>query len=158
MAASVGVGGSGAAGVGDQMCGAGLRCAAATAASLRLAGSGVATGTSVRPGEAARWAWRSDDAPLRWRWVLRGEDAPLLRRWLLRSPSLRVVRFAASVCERWRCWVDRVDLRFVCPLSRSRVLVWLRLRVLALERPRLGVRAGRSSPGSSSLRAPSILA
>ena len=45
------------------------------------------------------------------------------------------------------------------PLSRLRVLVWLRLRVLALARPPLGVlRAGRSSPGSSSLRAPSILA
>src|SRR4051794_30923762 len=154
MAASVGVGGSGAAGVGDQMCGAGSRCAAATAASLGAAGAGVATGTSVRPGEAARWAWRSDGAPLRWRWVLRGEDAPLLRlalalavapRRALRRLGLRAV----ALLGRPR----RPALRL--PAVAPRVLVWLRLRVLALERPRLGVRAGRSSPGSSSLRAPS---
>jgi hypothetical protein len=56
--------------------------------------------------------------PLLGRFAVRPDDAGLLRRCVVRSPSPRVVRFVASVGERRRCWVDRVDLPLACPLSR----------------------------------------
>jgi hypothetical protein len=151
MAASPGAVGSGVAGtvgVGAQFCGAGSTCAPTSAGSLGVATSGFATGVSVRPdkavrsrrsaavprsapssrtldGVAARRPWLLAD-PLLGRFALRPDDAGLLRRCVVRSPSPRAVRFVASVCERRRCWVDRVDLPLACPLSR----------VDALARPR----------------------
>jgi len=74
---------------------------------------------------AAGRPWLLAD-PLLGRFALRPDDAGLLRRCVVRSPSPRAVRFVASVCERRRCWVDRVDLPLACPLSR----------VDALARPR----------------------
>jgi len=65
-------------------------------------------------------------APLLGRFAVRPDDAGLVRRCGVCSPSPGVVRFVASVCERRRCWLDRVDVPLACPLSR----------VDALARPR----------------------